>query len=140
VSQDYCDVDLGQYSEDSDPVTCLIERDVSAARKATKCTECGESIPVGAPYHRISYRFEGAFHRERLCAACLEVKREFGHQMLGGFLWEFMGEEWDNGANVQGCINRLATVAAKMLMHRQWLEWKGIDEPRAVDAVREDSR
>lgn len=126
---DHCEVDFGDYSDDADQVELWNERQVRA-RKPHVCTECREPIAVGDKYRYISYKFDGAMQSEYICQSCDEAKGEFDHRMCGGFFWESMREEWSNGANVQGCINRLETAKAKALMLRQWAKWQEAEAER----------
>ncbi len=119
-----CDVDFSDASDDADPVEFLDSRVVRRSRKALTCSECGEAIPVGSEYERVTYRFEGEFSSERHCSACRESAAEFGFHMLGGLLWEHFEEAWDGGSPLQACLNRLTSADAKAHMQRRWLAWK----------------
>jgi hypothetical protein len=127
VSEAYCDVDLEGYCDDAEPCEFVNVQTVAKSRKPHTCSECREEIPVRSPYVRISYKFDGRLGCDRLCVSCRETATEFDYTLVGsGALWSTMAEQWDNGANVQGCMNRLTTVAAKALMLRKWQKWKGI--------------
>lgn len=130
----YCDVDFGDESADADPVEFL-DITTPRARKEHKCCECRGAISVRATYYRVSYKFEGKFGTDRVCEACWEAMQEFDYHIFGGDFWRSMREQWDNGANVQGCINRLSSAAAKEHMRRQWAKWKQLELPPAQDAV-----
>lgn len=123
MADQYCEVDFGDYSDDADPVS-LYDEKLIKARKAAACNECGGEIAVGEFYLRKSYRFEGEFCRERVCSGCREVAGEFDHRLVGQMLWSTFEEEWSNGANLQGCLNRLTSVKAKTVMREQWLKWQ----------------
>jgi len=141
MSEGYCDVDLGEACDDAEPVEFVNRRSV-VAKKAHKCSICRGDIAVGETHEVAAYKFEGEFQTERTCAPCLEASREFGYHLLGGNFWEMMGEEWDNGARVQGCIARLTTARAKEHMRRQWEKWherKAEYERRRKQAVSKDS-
>ncbi len=125
MAETYCDVSFEEESDDADPVE-FYSTTTPKARKPHICDECREPIAKGDTYQRTVYKFEGALGVDRLCASCAESKAEFEYHIYGGDFWGHMREEWDRGANVQGCINRLTTKAAKELMHRQWMKWKGL--------------
>lgn len=134
MSDSFCSVDFSDESDCVDPVE-FFTKTTPKARKEHVCAECKEPIQKGERYTRIAYKFEGTMDCDRLCASCAEAKAEFEYHIFGGDFWREMREQWENGANVQGCINRLTTIKAKDLMHRQWLKWKGLDKPPASDAV-----
>lgn len=121
--ESHCEVDFDDASDDADPVQFYDEK-IVRGRKAHTCTECGADIAIGEEHQRKSYRFEGTFHCDRICAACQEAAGEFSFRMVGGMLWESFWNEWDNGANLQGCLNRLASVRAKTTMRDQWQRWQ----------------
>lgn len=125
MSDGYCDVSFSDESSDADSVE-FFDTTTPTARKDYVCNECAEAIKSGEKYQRTAYKFEGKMSVDRLCEPCAEAKAEFEYYIFGGNFWRNMREQWENGANVQGCINRLTTVRAKTLMHRQWMKWKGI--------------
>lgn len=119
----YCEVDFTDACDDADPVEFVNTRYV-VARKPQKCSECGGAIAVGERHRVSAYKFEGEFGSDRTCPPCAEAAGEFGYHMLGGDLWGMFREEWDNGAHIQACINRLETARAKEHMRQQWLRWQ----------------
>lgn len=121
MSDGYCEVDFEDVSDDADPVE-FVDRRTVKARKPHKCSECGNEIAVGEQHQVAAYKFEGEFHCERTCQPCREAAGEFGYHLLGGDLWGMFREEWDNGAHVQACINRLETARAKEHMRQQFLK------------------
>lgn len=134
MSEGFCDVDFSEASDDADYVE-FCESSVVKARKAHKCDECRGGIAAGDVYTRTAYRFEGKFHMERKCALCKEAAVEFGYSVLGGLLWEQFNDAWDNGANVQGCINRLTTAKAKAHMCQQWIKWHDARARQRQEAI-----
>lgn len=122
----YCDVDFSDATDDAEQVE-FFNTTKPTARKPYLCFECKEYIPKGDRYQRTAYKFEGKMSLERLCLSCAEAKAEFDYNIFGGAFWEHMAEEWDNGANVQGCIARLTTARARALMLRMWQAWKGLE-------------
>lgn len=125
MNDTYCDVSFGEISEDVDQVAFCSTTD-PVARKEHLCTECKDAILPGERYRRTAFKHEGTVATDRLCARCAEILPEFEWHILGGDFWRHMEEQWDQGANVQGCINRLTTAAAKAHMLRRWQRWKGI--------------
>lgn len=123
MSDGYCEVDFGDVSDDADPVEFWNPQTVTA-RKDHVCDECRGPIAKGEQYRRTSYKWEGKFDMERMCALCLEAATEFDFRLVGGSLWEMFAEEWDNGARVQSCIARLSSAKAKEHMRQQWLKWQ----------------
>ncbi len=128
MSEGYCEVDFDDYSGDADPVEFATSKIVKA-RKVHRCEECRGEIAVGDSYQRTSYKFEGSMDVAKRCKPCLEAATEFHFAVLGGGLWEMFAEEWSQGANLQGCMNRLTTAKAKEHMRQQWMKWKKIPAP-----------
>lgn len=124
MSDGHCEVDFTDYSDEADPVEFHQSTIVKRSRKAHRCDECGGEIAVGESYLRTAYVFEGKFDVDRVCDPCREAAGEFGWHIIGGSLWEMFREEWDNGANLQGCLNRLESARAKEHMRRQWAKWQ----------------
>lgn len=133
MTEGACDVQLGDY--DGDEATCFSEAFVTA-RKEHTCFECLDPIRRGQRHERVSGIWEGEWHTYRFCEPCSESSREFfdGGRTFG-VLWDGMEENWDQGAHLQSCLNRLSTIAAKEHMRRRWLKWKGLEQPQSVDAV-----
>jgi hypothetical protein len=126
VSEGICDFSIdGDCDEPAEEMRCSFVR----ARVEHRCLECASRIPVGATFERIALKYEGSWNVDRLCLACSEVSQEFydGGRVLG-VLWSEIESNWDDGAHLQACLNRLSTVAAKELMRRQWLQWKGLGD------------
>lgn len=139
MSDDYCEVDFSDTSADSEPVEFYDEK-IARARKAHVCTECGAPIAAGDEYQRRSYRFEKEFSVDHVCLVCREIAGEFEHRLIGSLLWENFRVEWDNGARLQGCLNRLTSVAAKELMRAQWLKWQELRERQRREAAERRAR
>ena len=119
-----CDVDFSDVSDDADPVGFFERTTIKRAKKDHICDDCCETIPAGASYERISYRFEGEFTMDRICANCRETAGEFSHYVFGGLLWPNFEEQWDSGSPLQACLNRLSSASAKAHMHRRWQAWQ----------------
>lgn len=120
-----CDFSIeGDY--DGDTAQFYNESTVKA-RKPHKCFECGETIPAGARYKRASGKWEGQMETYHFCAGCDEAAGEFVEGARNfGMLWEEFESNWEDGAHLQACLNRLSTAAAKEHMLKRWLQWKGI--------------
>lgn len=116
-----CDVSIGEY--DGDPAE-FFHTSILTARKGRTCDECGEPIAPTQQYERIAGKWDGAWSVWRLCLPC-RVGGEFaeGGRIFGG-LWDDFENNWEEGAHLQACLNRLSTVAAKELMVRRWRKWK----------------
>ena len=125
----HCSVDFGDMSGDADPCD-FWHITTPMARKEHTCTECGASIVIGAAYHRVAWKFEGQVGTDKVCDPCWEAMQEFEYRIFGGSFWDQMYEEWNAGANVQGCINRLVPVEAKTHMHQPWMKWKFAERGR----------
>ncbi len=121
-----CEVSIGG-DYDGDVATVYNDRTVKA-RKAHKCYECGEQIPIGAEHRCVTGLWDGKWETYRWCAACHEVVGEFsdGARVFGS-LWEEMEANWDEGAHLQACLNRLSSAAAKAHMVRRWRKWKELE-------------
>lgn len=126
MSEGFCDVDFSDTSEEADVVD-FFDDTWPTARKPHRCVECREAIEVGEQHKKTAYRFNGSFHSERRCLPCVEVAAEFEYTVFGGGLWNELQEEWSNGANLQGCLNRLTTARAKAHMRQRWARWKGVE-------------
>lgn len=121
-----CEVSLGDY--DGDPAKVFNAAEVTA-RKEHRCFECELAIAIGAKYERVTGLWEDGWQTYRFCLACSEIAREFSESGRSfGYLWEGMRENWAEGANLQACLNRLVTVAAKTKLRDEWLKDKGIVE------------
>jgi hypothetical protein len=125
-----CEVDFSDYSDDADPVEFWNRREVTA-RKPHRCTECKCEIAIGERHEVVAYKFEGEFKSDRVCLPCREAATEFEYHIMGGDLWGMLCEEWDRGAHLQACINRLSTARAKEHMRQQWLKWQEREAERA---------
>ena len=118
-----CAVDFSDRSADADPCE-FFDITHPKARREHRCTECRGPIAIGATYAKVAWKFEGTFGVDKVCEPCWEAMQEFDYHIFGGDFWSEMREAWEEGANVQGCINRLVSVDAKTHMHQQWMKWK----------------
>ncbi len=120
-----CDVSIGGY--DGDPAE-FFHVSIVKARKAHTCNECWEPIAPGQQYERVAGKWDDKWSIWRQCLACREIGSEFSKDgRVFGMLWEDFTNNWEEGAHLQACLNRLTTVAAKELMVRRWRQWKRLE-------------
>jgi hypothetical protein len=125
VSDSFCEVSLGDY--DGEQAEFYQDRIVKA-RKQHVCLECNEPIEKGTVHQTVVGKWDGEFHTNRFCLPCWEIMGEFSENgRTFGVTWDTFYNEWENGATLQGCLNRLSSVAAKVHMTRQWRKWKKIE-------------
>ena len=120
-------------SMEFDGTTDFYTEKIVTARKAHRCCECGDVIPVGARYERVVGKWDGDFGTFETCLVCVEIRKAFccGGWVLGA-LWESVYEEmfpewrrsgpWD-------CLAKLDTDEARAKMNAQYRWWAGDDEP-----------
>lgn len=125
MSENFCNVSLGDY--DGDAAQFYNEKLVTA-RKAHVCYECQEPIAKGQQHERVTGKWDGDIRTYRFCAGCWEILHEFSEDgaMCFGVTWDTFRDEWNAGATLQGCLNRLTSIDAKQLMARQWRKFKGL--------------
>lgn len=125
MSDGACDVRIGEYDGDQAEFSCITRQ---VARKQHVCCECHEPIQIGGVYVKWVGKWDGAFDTWKFCAACYAIAHEFSEGGITiGVLWDELQENWAQGAHLQACLNRLATVEQKALMTRKWRKWKGLD-------------
>lgn len=125
MSDGLCDFAIeGDYDGDQPE---FMNESTPKARKAHRCYECVEAIPIGVQYRRVVGKWDGKMDTYCFCLACEEAAGEFfdGSRTFG-ILWDEMANNWDQGAHLQACLNRLSSAAAKEHMRRRWLQWKGL--------------
>ena len=100
-----------------------------AAPSPVKCDECGDAIVLGQSCIRATGVYRGKSETYWFCAPCMEIVNEFvdGARVFGALEEEFC-QNWDAGAPLQACLNRVSSVAAKTKLRRWWLHWKGLDD------------
>lgn len=119
-----CEVSLCEWDGDSAE---FYNESVVKARKAHACHECRQPIEPGQDYERITGKWDGHVETYRFCMACSEIQREFSENgRVFGNMWEDFRENWRSGANLQACMNRVSTVAAKSKLRDEWQQWKGL--------------
>ena len=120
-----CDVSLGEW--DGDEAEFYHEAEVKA-RKPHTCFECAETIQPGERYTRVSGKWDREVSTYRFCSACWEISGEFSENgRTFGVVWQEFESQWHDGSNLQACLNRVSSVAAKRKLRAQWLKWKGLD-------------
>lgn len=62
------------FYHDGDYPTVYRERDVKAARKARRCSDCGQRIHAGEPYLLIDGKWEGDFSSFATCERCQTLR------------------------------------------------------------------
>lgn len=127
MSDGTCDVSIGEYDGDA---ASFYHETTPKARKTHTCIECRETIPIGARYTKSVGKWDGEFSTVRLCESCKEIGAEFsnGGSWAYGTIWDELETNWDDGAHLQACLNRLTSVSAKELLARKWRKWKGIEK------------
>ena len=122
-----CGVTLNSY-ESWDCGGFYREQHVKHARKAHRCTECQKPIVQGDAYVRVSGKNEDDVWSHAVCEPCMALLKEFSDDgsWCFGEMWDTFRCEWHSGASLQGCMNRVSTVAAKAKLRDEWLAWKGI--------------
>lgn len=121
-----CDVCIGT-GETYDQAEFFREH-TPRARRQHKCYECGEPIPVGAQYVRISGKWDGRMDTIRQCLPCNEIQRVFscGEGFYYGQLWDAMDEMgFENLTTASECFRELTTPSKEFLL-RRWRIWKGL--------------
>jgi hypothetical protein len=119
-----CDVSLGDYDGEE---AGFFHAVFVVARKPHQCCECRSVIQPNERYERVSGKWNGEIDVYRFCAACSEIQREFSDGGRSfGVMWESFREEWAHGANLQACLNRVSSVAAKSKLREQWQRAKGL--------------
>jgi hypothetical protein len=116
-----CNVSLGEWDGDVDDY----EEIVVKSRRERTCHECREVIPAGTDHELCIGRYDGEWQRYRFCLPCSEIQKEFcEHGRVFGSTWEEFRDQWNGGANLQACLNRVSSVAAKAKLRDQWQKFK----------------
>jgi hypothetical protein len=118
MSEGTCDVSIGGY--DGDPAEVFHASIVTA--QGSQC-DSGEHIAPKQQYERISGKWDGSWS-VWFCPRAERSALNFPDGRTFGMLWEDLEANWDEGAHLQACLNRLTTVAAKERMRHQWMKWK----------------
>jgi len=73
---------------DYDPPEFATVRNIKAARKQQRCTECGCIIQPGEPYHCITGKWEGWMNTFKHCQRCRELIA-FVQASIPCFCWAY---------------------------------------------------
>lgn len=114
-----------QINTKIDPTTSRFSRAPSfftsalpKARKVHTCGECHEKIKIGERYEYINGYWDGDFYIFKSCALCAELRNKFfwSGRSDDGYLWEFLGEHFDESAypgTIKMCDLKGLTPAAQ---------------------------
>lgn len=134
MSEGMCDFVIDS-DYDGDEASFFSEKWVTA-RKPHLCAECKLPIAKGEKYRRVAGKWEGDLDTFHFCASCEDIAHEFmdGARCFG-ILWDEMQSNWEAGAPLQACLNRLESAAAKAHMVTMWKRWKGLDAAEVASAL-----
>lgn len=120
-----CGVSLSSYDDWYYGGGFYSERTVRA-RKPHRCKECGRTIKVGASYVRVAGKHDGSVWSEAICAPCMSLLKSFSEDgsWCFGEMWGEFRSAWNSGASLQGCMNRVSTVAEKVKLRDEWIAWR----------------
>lgn len=97
------------------------------ARKAHTCCECGDVIPKGATYERVTGKWYDDIDVYKTCAACEDIRNNLCCEgWTYKMLWENAEESHMFENLTTGCLEQLATAAGKAKLLAKWREWKGL--------------
>ena len=94
------------------------------ARKPHECCECGEAIPAGAVYERLTGVWDGDAATFKTCASCVEIRDHFargcgGHLIT--WLWRDLEENMFPDMKAGGpCMRGLSPAAIDRLITRRY--------------------
>lgn len=96
------------------------------ARKDHECCECGEVIPCGAQYEKVTGVWDGHGDTFKTCLSCVEIRDHFNCEgFLFGHLWTDLAENFFPDMKAGGpCMQGLSPEAKARLFERRlaWLE------------------
>lgn len=111
------------YAGDYDPPSFYVASQ-RVARKSHHCCECGELIAPRQLYEHVVGRWDGKIYAFKTCVVCVEIRGAFSCEgYVHGALWEDIRESMFESMTT-GCLDKLATVAAKARLLAEWREWK----------------
>lgn len=113
-------------SDDGDAAECF-QSSTRTARKAHRCTECGETIPPGARYEYTSGIWDRQPQAFKTCASCVEIRNHFacGGGWIYGELWHDLAENFFPDMKAGGpCMEGLSPEAKARLFETRlaWME------------------
>ena len=118
-----CSVSFGM---EADEMCAFWKTSIKTARKVHRCAECRKEIQPGQKYESLSYVFDGAFHHEKKCLICTEIRDAFledGCTYCSGDMWSEIRDSVFREITTT-CFDRLKTPEAKAELRREWMEWK----------------
>lgn len=94
------------------------------ARREHKCCECGEMIPIGVHYERMTGVWDGRPDTFKTCMSCCEIREHFGCDgWTYGQLWEDLENNMFPDMVAGGrCVDGLSP-AAKVRLFEARTEW-----------------
>lgn len=102
----------------------LYYKQVRKARKVHKCCECSEEIKPGSEYEHVSGKWDGRMDEFKTCLVCAEIRDTFGCEgYVHAQLWENIMESMFEEMSI-GCLDKLASAAAKQKLLDEWNAWK----------------
>jgi len=118
-----CSVSFGT---EADEICDFWETKIKTARRIHRCGECDKDIQPKHKYESQAYVFDGAFHHEKRCLICAEIRDAFleeGCAYCPGDMWsEIRDYVFPEMTTI--CFDRLKTPEAKDELRRRWIEWK----------------
>lgn len=120
-----CGVCLADYEGAFDPADVYKAKTVRA-RKPHKCIECGDKIPVGAEYERVTANWDGAFDTIHTCLACRDIR--VGLSCDGSWMHYALWDDIDEilPELTMACIGKVPSAAGREKLLQRWQEWKGL--------------
>lgn len=94
------------------------------ARKAHRCTECGDDIAVGQRHERVKAMWDGSWSTFRTCLPCVAVRTHFACEgWIYGEVWNDIAENMFPTMVAGGpCLEGMAPEG-KAKMFDQFLAW-----------------
>jgi len=97
------------------------------ARKDHRCSECGETIPKGDKYERVTGLWGDSIDTFKTCLSCVEIRDHFacGNGFIFGQVWEDIENNFFPDMKAGGpCFEGLSPEARGRLfeLRLKWLE------------------
>lgn len=113
-------------NDDADGPECHTEQ-VVTARKPHVCYECGEAIPIGTRYEKVTGIWDRRPSTYKTCLSCVEIRNHFACRSgwIYGEVWSQLEESFFPGMTAGGpCMEGLSPAAKARLFERRlaWLE------------------
>lgn len=122
-------------SNDGDGPSCFTEK-IRTARKEHRCTECRETITIGAKYECVSGVWDGRPDRYKTCLSCVEIRNHFSCNSgwVYGELWSQLEESFFPDMRAGGkCLDGLSPEAKGRMFEKRtaWLFRSGHEDDGA---------